>query len=183
MKFTHTSLPDLWVLDLEPRCDERGFLARTYCEREFAAQGLNTHWPQCNLTLTRRLGAVRGMHFQAEPKPEIKLIRCAAGAIFDVLVDVRPNSPTFGKWEGFELTGQNRRTLYVPGGFAHGFQCLTENCEVFYQMSEFYHPELARGIRWDDPQVGIAWPLALTDISEKDRQLPRLSALANSVTT
>ena len=120
---------------------------------------------------------IRGMHFQAEPKPEIKLIRCAAGAIFDVLVDVRRDSPAFGKWEGFELTGENRRSLYVPGGFAHGFQCLTDNCEVFYQMSEFYSPELARGLRWNDPGVGIRWPISNPILSDRDRNLPLLSAL------
>lgn len=177
MKFSRTNLNGLWLLELELREDERGFLARTYCDREFAAHGLNTRWPQCNLTLTRQLGMIRGMHFQAEPKPEIKLIRCAAGAIFDVLVDVRRDSPTFGKWEGFELTAQNRLSLYVPGGFAHGFQCLTENCEVFYQMSEFYVPELARGVRFDDPQIDIRWPLPQPRLSERDRNLPLLADL------
>jgi dTDP-4-dehydrorhamnose 3,5-epimerase len=177
MKLTPTSLAGVWLVELELREDERGFLARTYCDREFAAQGLNTGWPQCNLTLTRQRGMIRGMHFQRDPKPEIKLIRCAAGAIFDVLVDVRRNSPTFGRWEGFELTGANRRQLYVPGGIAHGFQCLTDNCEVFYMMSEFYAPELAAGLRWNDPQVGIRWPLPPTLISEKDLQLPLLRDL------
>lgn len=177
MKFSRTNLNGLWLLELELREDERGFLARTYCDREFAAHGLNTRWPQCNLTLTRQLGMIRGMHFQAEPKPEIKLIRCAAGAIFDVLVDVRRDSPTFGKWEGFELTAQNRLSLYVPGGFAHGFQCLTENCEVFYQMSEFYVPELARGVRFDDPQIDVRWPLPQPRLSERDRNLPLLADL------
>ncbi len=174
MKFAQTALPGVWRIELELREDERGFLARTYCDNEFAAHGLNTRWPQCNLTLTRRRGMIRGMHFQADPKPEIKLIRCAAGAIFDVLVDVRPESPTFGRWQGFELTAQNRSMLYVPGGFAHGFQCLVDNCEVFYQMSEFYFPDLARGIRWNDPQVGIAWPIAEPVLSAKDRALPLL---------
>jgi dTDP-4-dehydrorhamnose 3,5-epimerase len=178
MKFTQTTLAGLWVIELEPRGDERGFLARTYCEREFAEHGLNTHWPQCNLTLTKHRGMARGMHFQADPKPEIKLIRCAAGAIFDVLVDVRPNSPTFGRWEGFELTSENRRTLYVPGGFAHGFQCLVDNCEVSYQMSEFYFADLARGIRWNDPQIGIRWPIPDAVLSERDKNLP---LLANAV--
>ncbi|HWH69218.1 MAG TPA: dTDP-4-dehydrorhamnose 3,5-epimerase [Candidatus Sulfotelmatobacter sp.] len=178
MKFLPTSLAGLWLIELELRQDERGFLARTYCEKEFSAQGLNTYWPQCNLTLTKQRGMLRGMHFQAEPKPEIKLIRCAAGAIFDVLVDVRPKSPTFGRWEGFELSSQNRRLLYVPGGFAHGFQCLTDNCEVFYQMSEFYVPELARGVRWNDPRVGIHWPVAHPVLSEKDQNLPLLSSLS-----
>jgi dTDP-4-dehydrorhamnose 3,5-epimerase len=177
MKFLRTTLEGLWLIELELREDERGFLARTYCEQEFAAHGLNTRWPQCNLTLTRNRGMIRGMHFQADPKPEIKLIRCAIGAIFDVLVDVRRDSPTFGKWEGFELTGKNRRTLYVPGGFAHGFQCQTDDCEVFYQMSEFYVPELARGLRFNDPQVGIRWPIGQPALSDRDRNLPLLADL------
>jgi dTDP-4-dehydrorhamnose 3,5-epimerase len=178
MKFTRTSLSGVWLMELELREDERGFLARTYCEKEFAEHGLNTRWPQCNLTLTRKRGMIRGMHFQADPKPEIKLIRCTAGAIFDVLVDMRRGSPTFGKWEGCELTGENRRTFYVPVGFAHGFQCLTDNCEVFYQMSEFYFPELARGLRWNDPAVGIQWPIPNPLLSERDRNLPLLATLA-----
>jgi dTDP-4-dehydrorhamnose 3,5-epimerase len=177
VKFSKTRLPGLWVIDLELREDERGFLARTYCEGEFAAHGLNTRWPQCNLTLTKQRGTIRGMHFQAEPKPEIKLIRCSAGAIYDVLVDVRRESPSFGKWEAFELSGENRRMLYVPGGFAHGFQCLTDNCEVFYQMSEFYFPELARGVRWNDPQIGIRWAIADATLSTRDGALPLLAEL------
>lgn len=177
MKFSKAKLAGLWLIELELREDERGFLARTYCDDEFASHGLNLRWPQCNLTLTKQRGMIRGMHFQADPKPEIKLIRCAAGAIFDVLVDVRRDSPTFGKWESFELTGQNHRMLYVPGGFAHGFQCLTDNCEVFYQMSEFYVPELARGLCFNDPQVGITWPIANPVVSERDRSLPLLADL------
>jgi dTDP-4-dehydrorhamnose 3,5-epimerase len=117
------------------------------------------------------------MHFQADPKPEIKLIRCSAGAIYDVLVDVRRDSPTFGKSEGFELTSQNRRMLYVPAGIAHGFQCQVDNCEVFYHMSESYHPDLARGVRYNDPQIGIKWPLPVETISERDRNLPLLHDL------
>ena len=170
MKFHPTSLPGLWLIDLERREDERGFLARSFCEHEFAALGLNTRWPQCNLTLTKLRGALRGMHFQAAPKPETKLIRCAAGKIFDVVLDVRRDSPTFGKWEGFELSAQNHRQLYVPSGFAHGFQCLEDNCEVFYQMSEFFAPDLARGIRWDDPFFHVRWPQKPTLLSLKDRQ-------------
>src|SRR6266705_939835 len=159
MKFSTTTLPGVYLIELELKEDERGFLARTFCENEFAEHGLNTRWPQCNLTLTKKRGMIRGMHFQTDPKLEIKLIRCAAGAIYDVLVDVRRESSAFGKWEGFELTSQNRRMLYVPGGIAHGFQCVTDNCEVFYQMSEFYYPELAKGITWADPRVGIQWPV------------------------
>ena len=177
MTFSKTMLPGVWLIELELRTDERGFLARTYCDKEFAELGLNTCWPQCNLTLTKKRGIVRGMHFQAEPKPEVKLIRCAAGAIYDALVDVRRDSPTFGRWESFELTSENRNTLYVPGGIAHGFQCMTDNSEVFYQMSESYYPDLARGIRWNDPQVGIRWPLSDQLLSERDRALPLLSDL------
>jgi len=177
MKFSRTSLPSVWLIELEPREDERGFLARTFCENEFADHGLNIRWPQCNLTLTRKRGMLRGMHFQAEPKPEIKLIRCAVGAVFDVLVDVRRDSPTFGRWEGFDLTGENHRTLYVPGGIAHGFQCMADNSEVFYQMSEVYFQELARGIRWNDPRVGIPWPLPNPILSERDRNLPLLEEM------
>ena len=177
MKFSQSKLDGLWLIELEPREDERGFLARTFCEREFAGHGLNTRWPQCNLTLTKQRGMIRGMHFQADPKPEIKLIRCAVGAIFDVLVDVRRDSPTFGQWESFELSAHNRHTLYVPGGFAHGFQCLADNAAVFYQMSEFYVPELARGVRWNDPVVGIRWPIAPAILSERDQNLPLLADL------
>lgn len=175
MKFATTTLPGVWLIELELREDERGFLARTYCEREFAEHGLNTRWPQCNLTLTKKRGTIRGLHFQAEPKPEIKLIRCAVGAIYDVLVDARRGSPTFGQWASFELTAENRRILYAPGGFAHGFQSLTDNCEVFYQMSEFYFPELARGFRWNDPDVGVRWPLPAPTVSERDEKMPRLA--------
>lgn len=178
MLFHPTELTGVFLIELELRSDDRGFLARTFCEDEFAAHGLCTRWPQCNLTLTRSRGMIRGMHFQAEPRPEIKLIRCSAGSIFDVLVDVRRDSPTFGKWQGFELTAQNRRMLYVPGGIAHGFQCLEDNCEVFYQMSEFYDPALARGLRWDDPAVGIRWPIPNPVLSDRDRKLPLLDSLS-----
>ena len=178
MKFEPSSLPGVWVVDLELRADDRGFLARTYCDLEFGGRGLNTHWPQSDLTLTKSRGMLRGMHYQAEPKPEIKLIRCCAGAVLDVVVDVRRDSKTFGKWESFELTATNRRMVYVPGGFAHGFQCLTDNCEMFYQMSEFYYPDLARGLRWNDPQVAIPWPIPNPVLSERDRNLPLLSSIA-----
>ncbi len=177
MKFMATSLAGLYQISLEPREDERGFLARTYCEIEFAEHGLISHWPQCNLSQTKNKGMLRGMHFQAEPFPETKLIRCAHGAVFDVLVDVRPASPTFGHWLGFELTSSNHTMLYVPGGFAHGYQTLVDNCEVFYQMSEFYKPDLARGIHYDDPDVGVVWPLPNPVLSKKDLTLPLLKSL------
>lgn len=174
MKFLSTSLPGVWLIELELRADERGFLARTFCEREFAGHGLNIRWPQGNLTLTKRRGMIRGLHYQAGSPPEIKLIRCAAGAIWDVIVDVRSDSPTFRKWEAFELTEENRRQLYVPGGFAHGFQCLADDSEVFYQMSEFYVADLARGVRWNDPTLKISWPLPDPELSDRDRALPLL---------
>ena len=175
MQFHPTTLPGVWMIELEPREDERGFLARTYCEEEFGNRGLGVHWPQCNLTLTKRRGMVRGLHYQAAPKSEAKLIRCVAGAVWDVIVDLRPDSSTFGQWESFELTGENHRQLYVPGNFAHGFQCLTDNCQLFYQMSESYVPELARGVRWDDPQLRIPWPVPEPALSARDLQLPLLS--------
>jgi dTDP-4-dehydrorhamnose 3,5-epimerase len=177
MKFSKTILPGVWLIDLELREDERGFLARTYCDNEFAQHGLNTRWPQCNLTLTKRRGTIRGMHYSGDPKPEIKLIRCSAGAIYDVLVDVRRDSPTFGKWEGFDLTSQNRRMLYVPGGIAHGFQCQVDNSEVFYHMSEFFRADLARGVRYNDPRIGIKWPLPAETVSDRDQNLPPLEDL------
>jgi dTDP-4-dehydrorhamnose 3,5-epimerase len=175
MKFVPTKLSGVWLIELELREDERGFFARTFCEQEFAARGFNTRWPQCNLTRTLRRGVIRGLHYQAAPKPETKLIRCAAGAVWDVVVDVRPDSPTYGQWEAFELTAENHRQLYAPGGYAHGFQCLVDGSEVFYQMSEFYHPELARGIRWDDPTLKIPWPVPNPMLSARDQNLPPLA--------
>lgn len=175
MKFIPSQLAGVWRLEPERRGDERGWFARTWCEQEFAAHGLNTRWPQGNLTRTLRRGMIRGLHWQADPRPEVKLVRCASGAIWDVVVDVRRDSRTFGRWEAFELTAANGDQLYVPAGFAHGFQCLTDGCEVSYLMGELYVPELARGIRWNDPAVGIAWPVADVFLSERDRNLPLLA--------
>ena len=176
MKAIETSLAGVWLLELDPKQDERGFLVRTYCEKTFASLGLNTRWPQCNLTLTKKKGMLRGMHFQADPHPEIKLVRCAAGAIYDVVLDVRPDSVTYGKWEGFELRAGDLKSLYIPGGFAHGFQCLEDDCQVFYQMSEFYHPDLTRGVRWNDPNSQIKWPIANPFVSQRDSDLPLLTS-------
>jgi dTDP-4-dehydrorhamnose 3,5-epimerase len=175
VKLRRTSLEGAWILELELQEDERGFFARTYCERIFADHGLNTHWQQCNLTRTARRGTLRGLHYQAEPKPEIKMIRCSAGVVLDVIVDVRAGSPTFGRWEAFELTAKNHLQLYVPAGFAHGFQCLEDGSELFYQMSEFYYPELARGVRWNDPTLKIIWPIPDPVLSDRDRNLPLLT--------
>jgi len=178
LNFRRTSLDGVWAIELELLQDDRGFFARTSCEVEFAQHGLNTRWPQCSLTYTARRGTLRGLHYQADPKPEAKLIRCTCGAIYDVVVDIRATSPTYRRWEAFELSSTNHRQLYVPGGFAHGFQTLDNDCEVFYQISEFYVPELARGVRWNDPGLGISWPIADPTLSARDRALPELSPCA-----
>lgn len=177
MKFLPTVLPEVLIVEPEPRGDDRGFLARTYCEREFAAHGLNTRWVQQNHTLTRTKGSVRGLHYQAAPSPEAKLVRCLAGRVLDVAVDVRPESATFGRWVSCELSPQTMRALYIPAGFAHGFQCLEDGCELLYLMSDFYDPALAQGLRWDDPDVAVAWPLPVTGLSDRDRELPFLKKL------
>lgn len=177
MLFTQGQLQGIWLITLEPRVDDRGSFVRTYCEHEFSKLRLNTRWPQCNLSLTKKAGAIRGMHFQADPQSEIKLVRCDAGAIYDVVVDVRRDSPTFGQWQAFELSSDNAQMLYIDAGFAHGFQVLKAPAQVFYQISECYNPELARGICWNDPEVGIKWPLPPVNISERDHRLPRLTVL------
>lgn len=179
MVFTATPFDGVWLIKLEPRVDERGFFVRTFCAEEFSSHGLNPHWPQGNMTRTRQRGMIRGMHWQDNPKPEIKLVRCTSGKIWDVVVDIRLSSPTFGRWLGFELDGRQGLQLYIPGGFAHGFQCLEDGSEVSYLMSEYYFPELARGLRWDDPEVGIEWPVADPQLSVRDMQLPNLSALVS----
>jgi dTDP-4-dehydrorhamnose 3,5-epimerase len=177
MTFEPTQLTGVWLIHLEPRQDERGLFVRTACTREFAAHGLNTHWPQANLTRTLHAGTVRGLHWQAEPQPEIKLVRCSHGAIWDVVVDLRPDSPTCGQWQAFRLSADAFRQLYVPGGFAHGFQALTEGAEVSYLMSEFYVPDLARGCRWNDPELAIKWPQPAHSLSPRDQSLPTLREL------
>lgn len=178
MKFQETQLAGVWSIETEPHVDERGFFVRTYCEREFSERGLNTSWLQNNLTLTKKRGAIRGMHYQAEPDPEVKLIRCVTGAVFDVVVDIRKDSETYGRWQSFELSEENAMELYVPGGFAHGFQCLTDDCRLFYQMSSVYDSGLARGVRWDDPELSISWPLEESFLSSRDRELPSFSSLS-----
>lgn len=177
MNFRPASLPEVIIVEPEPRRDERGFLARTFCEREFSKRGLNIHWPQHNHTLTQGRGSVRGLHWQAEPKPEIKLVRCLSGAVWDVVVDVRPTSPTFGQSTALELSAENHRAVYIPAGFAHGFQCLTEQCELFYLMSEFYEADLARGISALDTKLCISWPLPVVNLSARDAALPPLSEI------
>ncbi len=168
MIFSETKLAGAFIIEPERLEDERGFFARTWCQREFEAHGLNPRLVQCSISFNRKKATLRGMHYQVAPYEEAKLVRCTRGAIYDVIVDLRPESPTFKQWVGVELTVENRRMLYIPEGVAHGFQTLADNTEVFYQMSEFYHPESARGVRWDDPEFGIEWPMTPTAISDKD---------------
>ncbi len=169
MIFQETALPGAYLIDLEKRGDERGFFARVFCEREFAAHGLITRFVQVNNSLSADRGTLRGMHYQLPPHAETKVVRCIRGALWDVILDLRPNSPTFGKSVGVELSAENRRMIYVPKGFAHGFLTLKDDSEAFYFTDEFYAPESERGLRWDDPRFGLEWPMAPTVISEKDR--------------
>lgn len=172
MHFRPTTLSGAWLIDLEPSRDERGFFARTFCVREFAAQGLETSFPQHSTSFSARRGTVRGMHFQRPPHGEVKLVRCLSGSIWDVIIDIRPQSPTFRRWQGFELTAESRTQLYIPSGFAHGFQTLSDDVEVNYLISAEYIPEAAAGICHDDPAFRIDWPLPVSTISDKDRSWP-----------
>lgn len=173
MRFQQTPLAGAWLLEPERIDDSRGFFARTWCRREFEVHGLVTTLAQCNVSFNRRAGVLRGMHYQDVPLAEVKLVRCTRGAIFDVIIDLRSGSPTFKRWFGTELTADNYRMLYVPEGFAHGFQTLVDETEVFYQMSQFYAADSARGVRWDDPSFGVAWPPVDTRIiSLRDRAYP-----------
>jgi dTDP-4-dehydrorhamnose 3,5-epimerase len=161
-----------FVIEPERLEDERGFFARSFCAREFRAHGLNPCVAQCNISFNRRRGTLRGLHFQRPPHAEAKLVRCTAGAVYDVIVDLRPASPTFCRHFAVELNVRNRKLLYVPEGFAHGFQTLEEDTEAFYQMSAPFEPEARAGVRWNDPAFAIAWPLEVTSISETDRSFP-----------
>ena len=172
MIFRETKLPGAFAIDLEPKTDERGFFVRTWCQHEFAAHGLNTKLAQCSVSFNTRKGTLRGMHYQLAPHAESKLVRCTRGAIYDVIVDIRPQSPKFKDSFGIVLTAEKRNMLYVPEGCAHGFLTLEEGTEVFYQISEFQSPESARGVRFDDPAFGIAWPEKVEVISERDRNYP-----------
>ena len=169
MIFQETALSGAYLIDLEKRGDERGFFARVFCEREFAAHSLITHFVQANNSLSADRGTLRGMHYQLPPHAETKVVRCIRGALWDVILDLRPNSPTFGKSIGVELSAENRRMIYAPKGFAHGFLTLKDDSEAFYFTDEFYAPESERGLRWDDPRFGLEWPMAPIVISEKDR--------------
>lgn len=174
MIFTETPLIGALLVTQERREDERGFFARTFCVEEFAASNLPTQVLQCNVSFNRRQGTVRGLHFQRAPRAEAKLVRCTAGAIYDVMVDLRPDSPTYCQWYGAELTAANGAALFIPEGFAHGFQTLADDSEVFYQMFSSYSPAHADGVRWDDPAFAIRWPLPVTTIAERDFAFPFL---------
>ena len=168
MIFSETPLAGAFVIELEPRQDERGFFARAFCERELAAHGLPTAFPQCNISYNRRAGTLRGMHYSAAQHPEPKLVRCTRGAVHDVIVDLRPGSPTRMRSIAVELSADNRRMLYIPAGFAHGFLTLDAETEVYYHMGAFYVAEAARGFRYDDPAFALDWPLRPQVISERD---------------
>lgn len=168
MRFTATKLAGAWIIEPQPREDSRGLFARTYCAREFRDQGLLDSFVQCNTSWNARKGTVRGLHYQLPPSSEVKLVRCTAGSLWDVIVDLRPESPTYLQHVAIELSARNRFALYIPEMFAHGFQALEDATEVFYQMSDFYTPKLARGVRYDDPKIAIQWPLPVTSISDQD---------------
>jgi dTDP-4-dehydrorhamnose 3,5-epimerase len=166
MKFIETQLKGAFLIEPEPLEDERGFFARTWCRKEFEKHGLDPNWVQCNISYNKRKGTLRGMHYQIAPYAEAKLVRCTMGSIYDVIIDLRPDSKTYRQWFSAELSAENRKMIYIPQGFAHGFQTLLDNTELFYQMSEFYAPEYARAVRWNDPQFKILWPEAEHTISE-----------------
>jgi dTDP-4-dehydrorhamnose 3,5-epimerase len=175
LKFLETTIAGLYIVEIEPLTDDRGFFARSFCARDFQALGLETTVAQCNISFNKKAGTLRGLHFQAFPHEEAKLIRCTRGSVYDVAIDIRPNSRTYLKWFAAELNSENRRMMFIPRGFAHGFQTLVDESEVFYLMSEFYHPESGRGLCWDDPVLGITWPLTDPIISDKDRSYSPVS--------
>lgn len=172
MKFVSLELSGLWLIEPEFVCDERGAFARAWCSREFESRGLNPRLAQCNVSINHRRGTVRGMHFQREPHSEAKLVRVTRGAIFDVAVDLRTSSPTCGRWTGIELSAQNHRAFYIPEGFAHGFQTLTDDVEISYQMSHEFVAGSSAGVRWNDPAIRVEWPLPISVIAAKDEAWP-----------
>jgi dTDP-4-dehydrorhamnose 3,5-epimerase len=176
MIFTESPLPGAFLVDLEPLADERGFFARSFCADEFAAKGLAVEWRQCSVSFNANKGTLRGLHHQDAPHEEHKLVRCTAGAIFDVIVDIRPHSTSYRRWFGVELTAQNRRSLFIPPGYAHGFVTLSDDAEVYYMISVAHAPEYARGFRWSDPAFGIQWPMTPSVISSRDAAHPLLES-------
>jgi dTDP-4-dehydrorhamnose 3,5-epimerase len=181
MKFTETKLKGAFVIDLEPRGDDRGFFARAFCQKEFEAHGLKAVIAQANISFKYRKGTVRGLHFQFPPAAETKFVRCSRGAIVDVIVDLRPESPTYLQHVMVELTAENRRGLFVPERFAHGYQVLEDNTETTYQVGEFYTPAAESGLRYSDPRLAIEWPLQATDMTDKDQQWPLLEDVEPTV--
>jgi dTDP-4-dehydrorhamnose 3,5-epimerase len=176
LRFLPSELPGAWVIEQERHADERGFFARTWCAEELMRQGLETSLAQCSVSFNHRRGTLRGLHYQAPPFTEVKIVRCTRGALYDVAVDLRPDSPTFRKWVGVELTEENGRALYVPRGFAHGFYALADGTEVAYQISAPFVPEAARGVRWNDPFVGVVWPGPVEVMAVRDREYPDTDA-------
>lgn len=172
MTFTETRIPGAWIVDLTPIHDDRGFFATTWVAAEFAARGLDASFAQCNLAFNHKKGTLRGLHFQRAPQEQVKLVRCVRGAVYDVVVDLRPGSPAFRQWAGVELTADNRRMLYVPAGLAHGYLTLSDDAEVSYQASTPWAPQSEGGVRWDDPAFGIAWPFEPAVISNRDATWP-----------
>jgi dTDP-4-dehydrorhamnose 3,5-epimerase len=173
MHFQPTPLWGVFVIDTQRLEDDRGFFARTFADAEFEQQGLRTTFPQCSISYNRKKGTLRGMHLQIAPHEEAKIVRCTAGAVFDVALDLRRDSPSFRQWFGVELSAENRRMVYIPEGVAHGYQTLADDSEVFYQISVAYEPASQRGVRWDDATFGIAWPLdAARLVSARDRSFP-----------
>lgn len=183
MIFEETKIPGVWLLKAERISDERGYFARTYCRDTFAERGLQMDVTQCNVSYNRRSGTVRGLHLQLPPHGEIKIVSCTQGAIWDVAVDLREGSPSFGKWASFELEAGNERAVYLPEGIAHGFQALADNTIVYYQMGAPYIPESAAGVRFDDPGLAIPWPLEVTALSPRDANLPALKDFARQQAT
>lgn len=180
MRFTESPIPGAWTIDPTPHVDERGRFWRAWCAEEFAAHGITFAPVQGNMGSSHRAGTLRGLHFQAVPHPEAKLVRCTRGAVFDVLVDVRPGSRTYGRWFGVDLTAENGRMLYVPPLCAHGYQTLEDDAEIYYLTSAAYAPQSVRGLRFDDPIVGIRWPLPPTAVSDQDQGWPLLAAVVTS---
>jgi dTDP-4-dehydrorhamnose 3,5-epimerase len=176
MKFYPTPLEGAFLIELEKRGDDRGFFARFFCEKEFDDHGLQTRFLQVNNSLSAKRGTLRGLHYQLPPAGEVKLVRAIKGRLWDVIVDLRAGSPSFGKWFGAELNDENRLMMYVPRGFAHAFITLTDNVEALYMVSEFYAPDRERGVRWNDPAVGVEWPIQPTEISDKDKSWPDINA-------
>jgi dTDP-4-dehydrorhamnose 3,5-epimerase len=181
MRIEALSLPGAFIIEPEPIADERGFFARTFCERTFAERGLNPSLAQCSISFNRRKGTLRGMHYQRAPHQEDKLVRCTMGAIYDVVLDLRPESPTWGRWAGVELSADNRKAVYIPKGCAHGFLTLADDSEVFYQISEPFQPQSAAGLRWNDPSFAIAWPAEVRIIADRDRAYPDYTLQAQAV--